>query len=68
MTNKCEYDSKCVLPRDEYRCNVAYEHCIVNQRFKALDSSFIGSMIELPEKMKIKKGIDKLFKEDMGDY
>jgi len=52
-TNKCEYLYKeCNVPYEPKRCLDNYEKCFIYQRFKSLEDSFIGSIIELPKEMK----------------
>jgi len=45
----CKYHKKCVMPKVDYRCNTAYEHCIVYQRSRVL---LRGKLEELSEKGK----------------
>ena len=59
QTYKCPYENTCMPPKDDYRCNIAYPHCIIYKRFKRDDM----------KKNKLnKKLLDKLFEEDMRDY
>jgi len=55
-TYKCPFHKECVPPKDDYRCNIAYEHCAVFERLG-------GKKTEVTKEL-----VDKLFQEDMRDY
>ena len=57
----CKFYKKCVMPKNDYRCNEAHMHCIVSQKFKALEikvngvePDFIGSATEFHNMIKDK--------------